>query len=91
MKYLTFLFLVIFQHIVKDFHNVKESEYFLKTWYVIQQTVNCDIFTQYDPITFHPVTPKILPAVPMVTVRSHMPGKVAVKGYLSSHNRSHTG
>lgn len=52
----------------------------------------------YDPITFHPVTQKLLPAVPVVAVRSHIPGRDAVmesliklKMSLLLHNGSHTG
>jgi len=34
---------------------------------------------EFGQLTFHPVALKVLPALPMVTVRSHIPGRLAVK------------
>jgi hypothetical protein len=33
----------------------------------------------HDPRTFHPVALKVLPALPSVSVRSHMPGICAMR------------
>ena len=37
--------------------------------------------------SFHPVTEKVLPADPMVTVLSHIPGRVAIR-IISARSRS---
>lgn len=37
-------------------------------------------YPQSHQLTFQPVTLKALPALPMVRVRSHMPGRLAAQG-----------
>ena len=47
-------------------------------WWAIRMAWAMGLGVMAQPI-FQPVTEKVLPALPSVTVRSHMPGSVAMR------------
>jgi len=49
---------------------------------ILKQRIRC--FGPNDQPNFQPVTLKILPALPMVTVLSHIPGSVAATHQITS-------